>query len=673
MIELAAPDVTIARGMIGIGLVGVRHGPENAAMTSPTQQSPNKIQGHISLPDTWTVFGPLTGGAPAPSAEVLRTIPVELREGDGIILAQEVVPTRGQFDFRSIVGDPPHDPPLAVLIFVPLESPTDQEVTIGIGADWFGEMWLDGKMVFDTLDEGNLKSPPSIDDHSVDLHLTAGSHVLAIRVTCGRALTVLALGGPDDLRGGDFVSIIPPRKVRDGAELLRDYPADPEAPLRWIPPAGFDPRIPGLGFEPLEEAEHFEFFHARRSTAAIEDGGTGYYESLHHGTWNHVPAVTVFRDRMIAYWRNHVCDEGGPGTRILGQVGKILSETGEVDWGSEDDVIECAPAPVLARRRKLQGDRDQVRGGAARGNFQVLGGRLFFIGHHCAKHGITTDEKTGIWEGHIGGERLIPSENFFFGHGPAGQGGNVEWELGLRFFQEWDVCGDKLEPVTPLYIENKPPTTLAMTPDLTMPLEPFLSPYAEAPLLSTAPSDFQELVRSGSRIGSNRVLKYRQGTRRLSHDGMNGLTHGTEFQRPDGVWIALRELKYPAGCALYYAAEKSADGFYPPARSTNLYGSANPAGGELPDGRVYVIGNSPNRRNMFIHLSRDGKLFDQTRSLLHRQLKDYTPGVMKREGGPGSGPQYFSPIVIGESLWIAYSISKEHIGATRVPIAALPA
>ena len=74
---------------------------------------------------------------------------------------------------------------------------------------------------------------------------------------------------------------------------------------------------------------------------------------------------------------------------------------------------------------------------------------------------------------------------------------------------------------------------------------------------------------------------------------------------------------------------------------------------------------------MFIVISRDGKVFDRTWFLLHRQLKDFTPGAMKNEGGPGGGPQYFAPAVVGESLWLVYSISKEHIGATRVPVAAL--
>jgi hypothetical protein len=104
---------------------------------------------------------------------------------------------------------------------------------------------------------------------------------------------------------------------------------------------------------------------------------------------------------------------------------------------------------------------------------------------------------------------------------------------------------------------------------------------------------------------------------------------------------------------------------------SNLYGAANPAAGTLPDGRVFIVSNSPQRQNMFITVSRDGRLFDRTWLLLHRRLSDYTPGAMKTQGGPGSGPQYFKPAVVGQSLWLVYSISKEHVGTTRVPVASM--
>ncbi|MCA1809547.1 MAG: hypothetical protein LC725_08885, partial [Lentisphaerae bacterium] len=79
----------------------------------------------------------------------------------------------------------------------------------------------------------------------------------------------------------------------------------------------------------------------------------------------------------------------------------------------------------------------------------------------------------------------------------------------------------------------------------------------------------------------------------------------------------------------------------------------------------------PNRQNMYLLISEDGRRFDQTWLLRFKRLSDYTPGAMKSEGGPGSGPQYLYSDIIGESLWVIYSISKEHVAATRVPIEAI--
>ena len=187
-----------------------------------------------------------------------------------------------------------------------------------------------------------------------------------------------------------------------------------------------------------------------------------------------------------------------------------------------------------------------------------------------------------------------------------------------------------------------------------------------------APRDFQELVRKANASKSCAASGYTPGTAHLTRDGTNGLVHGAYFKRPDGSRVAVRENQRPSVQPFYYAAEKPDDAsFYPPAVRSNLYGAANPAAGSLPDGRVFIVGNSPQRQNMYITVSRDGRLFDRSWLLLHRRLSDYTPGAMKTQGGPGSGPQYFKPAVAGQSLWLVYSISKEHVGATRVPIGAL--
>jgi len=68
---------------------------------------------------------------------------------------------------------------------------------------------------------------------------------------------------------------------------------------------------------------------------------------------------------------------------------------------------------------------------------------------------------------------------------------------------------------------------------------------------------------------------------------------------------------------------------------------------------------------MFITVSDDGITFDKTWLLLHIDRKS-DGGVYKF-----GGPQYFRTVIVGEHLWIVYSITKEKIGLTKVPVEAL--
>ena len=45
----------------------------------------------------------------------------------------------------------------------------------------------------------------------------------------------------------------------------------------------------------------------------------------------------------------------------------------------------------------------------------------------------------------------------------------------------------------------------------------------------------------GKRVKFQRNPKYAKGTDKLAADGKNGLAHHTEFQRPDGKWVAVRD------------------------------------------------------------------------------------------------------------------------------------
>ena len=72
------------------------------------------------------------------------------------------------------------------------------------------------------------------------------------------------------------------------------------------------------------------------------------------------------------------------------------------------------------------------------------------------------------------------------------------------------------------------------------------------------------------------------------------------------------------------------------------------------------------RKDMFITVSQDGYCFDKTWLLFHSDRTKSDDGLFK-----SGGPQYFRSLVIGDNIWVVYSITKELIGLTKVPVASL--
>ena len=75
-----------------------------------------------------------------------------------------------------------------------------QDLTFGLGADWWFQAWMDGQPMMDTLKYGNGVWPPSPSDYVKTLRVARGPHVLAVRFLSGSGSSVLAVTGPDGLR-----------------------------------------------------------------------------------------------------------------------------------------------------------------------------------------------------------------------------------------------------------------------------------------------------------------------------------------------------------------------------------------------------------------------------------------------------------------------------------------
>jgi hypothetical protein len=433
-------------------------------------------------------------------------------------------------------------------------------------------------------------------------------------------------------------------------------------PIRWVCPKTFNPNVAGLGLPQLKGIFHYLIYDPKPCKGNIDEGGNGKYESLLHGTFNHHPQIVLYKDKFIVTWTNHSRDENGPGQRMLAKVGTFNPERTEINWGGDETLVELAPPPVPVRRRRWTNDPETIDETYALGELKLINNRLYFIGRLVANHGWTDDIQYHGFPG-----KPIPTEHWRDGvNWEKGDIAGVNvfdiwWDVGLDFLQRWNVQGETLMPKSLLYKRSEYLSRVEVAPGRFKKVLSPLKPYRSARSFKQAPEDMREDILHGKPEQSVRKPKYAPDTTMLAADGKNGLAHWAEFKRPDGKWVVIRDNLINPG--YYYAALKgSLDEYYPPAVRTNLYGHAMPVAGELPNGQPWIICNNQSREDMYITLSTDGIVFDKTWLLMHDDQKP-DGGI-----GKGPGPQYFTAITVGENIWVVYSIAKERVGVTKLPI-----
>lgn len=452
-----------------------------------------------------------------------------------------------------------------------------------------------------------------------------------------------------------------------GVSLVALWGADEPsqaAPLVWAPPALFDPAKPHLGLPELSGAKHSTLYAPKASKADPKDGGTGRYESLRHGTYNHHQQFLVHGDKVIVYWTNHVQDENGPGQRLLAKVGTLVDGGNDIAWGGDETLVELAPPAMPALRRQADSDSGVVDSAFLDGELTLVDGKMYLRGRLQACDGWTDDMRF-----HNSPLRQpVPEEHYRSGlDKKGGFRWDLYWFLG-SFVQQWGLVEGKLTATSPIYLLGEVPDFLQVTASSKRRVAALNEPYRDAQLLAKAPAEIREAVASANR---NRAPwqghpRYAEGMFKRAANGKDGLAHLTEYKRPDGKWVVVRDNLLDPD--VYYAAVKdTAEATYAPGIRTNLFGTAMPVAGSLPDGQVWIVGGNQDRTDMFLTLSKDGSTFDRSWSLVHQRVK-VTEGVSKTGYG---GPQYFKAVTLGQSIWIVYSIGKESLGLTQIPFAAL--
>ena len=157
--------------------------------------SEHSRQGALKFGTRWTVFGPCKKTDAKPDAAALAVCPETLKAGGKRLKAQVLrAKASGPVDLAPLLGGTEAEK--TAYVYIPITAPRAGEYTIGLGADWWFEAWVDGKKLGDTLGSGNGMFPVSSSDYSYRVSLEEGPHVLCVRFISGSASSTMAAGVP---------------------------------------------------------------------------------------------------------------------------------------------------------------------------------------------------------------------------------------------------------------------------------------------------------------------------------------------------------------------------------------------------------------------------------------------------------------------------------------------
>jgi len=396
-----------------------------------------------------------------------------------------------------------------------------------------------------------------------------------------------------------------------------------QAPIRWTAPF---PNLtkPHAGFRLLEGVEHFDIF---RATSQI-----GVYS--HHSQLAHHDGV------FYAAWSSQRFGEDGPGQRVL----ISLSQDGR-NWS---EAAEC-----FASRGRVKPAEEMGRVLTANGWAQV-DGALYCIAEVHDNIGFISIDGAGIGPERKGQFRRRARK----GYGRLARRVSQEGEFGPVFW----LVDDPPEPLP----------GFAPLPDASD------ATFARLAQQITAELDEPLNMPNWDFRAANQKQQVMADVYVKAVDG-HSLCEPSTFRRPDGVLVRVYRDHHPTH-RLYASLSRDGGKNWTVPVPTDIPDSpSRTAVGSLPGGTVFLAGNQLSkpfhqasrphyiRDSLTLALSADGVAFDRAVAVRSGSPKIRLPGK-----GKGRGYQYPSAVVVADAIWIMYSIGKEDVAVSRVPLASLP-
>ena len=343
------------------------------------------------------------------------------------------------------------------------------------------------------------------------------------------------------------------------------------------------------------------------------------------GTYSHHSHITYFNEVLIATWDNQVNDENGSGQQGLYRRSFDQGRT----WTPVEALFPSQDRRVAASEAFI-GTRFMTSNG-----FAVIDDILYAVTVVSEWSGPSIEEKKRIHVGHLC--RTVD---------PHGELGDLFWlgdtsPLSVNDFTSYPPGDPELVRKIKQFIKQ-PGNELQLDFSVSRPLSDDDHRLSEpVPSYDLGDGTWVRLYRDmGHKNARTQKEKEESKSRRLynSFSADNGKT-----------WTIPTRTSFPDACARSNA-------------------------GKLPDGQVYVINNSipmnpgglGGRSMLTISLSRDGLNFDRLAI-----IRFISPPIRHKGLEKTIGYQYPHSVVAGNDLWVIYSVNKEDVQVTQIPLEVL--
>ena len=336
------------------------------------------------------------------------------------------------------------------------------------------------------------------------------------------------------------------------------------------------------------------------------------------GMYSHHPQIGYLDGMFYASWSNHKLGEDLPGQRVLA----AFSKDGQ-EWGKFFELFP-SQSPVALDRKS--------------------GGRVL----------------TALAWVPVDGQMYAVA--LMNGHGRLARNVSPEGELGPIFWLE----------------ENPPEPLLGFD----------VYPSATDSCFSKVAKQINGVLLRPTRLPNwgfhyDDVKLKKFGFQGRSVDGTQ-MCEPTTYRRPDGVYVRFYRDDGPSDhlyshCLYASLSRDNGASWTKPVRTNFPDTPSLSFAGNLPDGCCLLIGNQAappfhgkrehkhyKRDPLVLSISRDGIQFDFAAA-----IRAGAPELRKKGPGKGVGFQYPSAAIVGDNLWVIYSVGKEDVGISCVPLRVL--